>query len=80
MNKAEFNNYLKELGLTQTAFALLLSVSSRTVRRWAQKPDKITGPSKQALFAWVKLHRQGFAWRENAEIIAARRRHTRDLD
>ncbi len=88
MNKAEFNNYLKELGLTQVEAAMLLSVSSRTVRRWAENPEEIPGPVEQALCAWLNLHHLGLSWRpdsvsfitEDAEQIALHRRHTIDLD
>lgn len=92
MTSTEFRTYLDLLGLSQAEAARLLSVSPRTVRRWAEKPVEIPGPAEQAIRAWVRLHRLGHPWRpddvaigesdpeEIAEQIALYRQHAIDLD
>ena len=92
MNKHEFDEHLSRLDLTQTEAASLLSVSSRTLRRWADSPAEMPGPAEQALRAWLRLHRLGMAWRpdglplgeddveEMAKQIALYRQYAIDLD
>lgn len=92
MTRDEFQTSLNCLGLSQAEAARLLSVSPRTVRRWAKKPTEIPGPAEQALRAWVRLHCLGLTWRpdgvaigesdpeEIAEQIALLRQHAIDLD
>ena len=91
MDKAEFEHSLHQLDLTVAEAAQLLSVSPRTVRRWAEQPADIPGPAVQAIRAWMRLQNKGLAWRpdaidigesdeELAETIAAHRRHAIELD
>jgi len=61
-SKQEFEKCLNELGLSQTDLAKLLSVTTRTVNRWYNNPNEITGPAKQALRAWIKLNNLCFPW------------------
>ena len=69
MTRTEFQTCLNRLGLSQTEAARLLSVSPRTVRRWAEKPPEIPGPAEQALRAWMQLHRLGLPWRPDGVAI-----------
>lgn len=92
MTESEFQQYLQSLDLTVSEAALLLSVSTRTMRRWAEQPADIPGPAEQALRAWTRLKSRGLAWRpdgiaigesdseEIAEQIGAHRRHAIELD
>lgn len=92
MTSSEFLLCLKVLDLTMSEAARLLSVSSRTIRRWAEYPTEIPGPAEQALQAWMRLERANLAWRpdgiaigeanmdEIAEKIGAHRRHAIELD
>jgi hypothetical protein len=92
MTRAEFDEHLSRLDLSQTEAARLMSVSPRTLRRWAENPTEIPGPAEQALRAWLRLHRVGIAWRpdglplgehdieEMAKQIALYRQHAIDLD
>ena len=92
MTSSEFQCCQDHLGISQTEAARLLSVSPRTVRRWAEEPAEIPGPAEQALRAWMRLHRLGLPWRPDgvaigeidpekiAEQIALYRRHAIDLD
>ncbi len=92
MTSAEFQTCLDRLGLSQAEAAHLLSVSPRTVRRWAEKPAEISGPAEQALRAWMRLHRLGLPWRPDgvaigesdpekiAEQIGIYRQHAINLD
>jgi hypothetical protein len=92
MTKRELLDHLQRLGITQAEAALLLSVSDRTVRRWAEAPAEIPGPAEHVLRAWVRLHERGIAWRpdglpigedkpeEIAQQIALYRGHAISLD
>ena len=92
MTKIEFHHCLRSLDLTVPEAALLLSVSARTMRRWAEQPADIPGPAEQALRAWTRLEIKGLAWRpdaiaigesnddEIAEQFALQRQHAIDLD
>jgi hypothetical protein len=92
MNRPHLQAVLDELGLTRTEAARLLSVDIRTVSRWADDPRQLSGPAEQALYAWLRLHRLGLAWRpdglpigedepeELAEQIARYREHAIGLD
>lgn len=62
MTREDFDSLLGELGLSQAEAARLLSVDARTVRRWAEDPADMPGPAKQALRAWLALHRFGLPW------------------
>ena len=91
MTESEFKKCLQLLDLSVSAAAKLLSVSERTVRRWADQPEDIPGPAEQALRAWSRLQRTGLSWRpdaiaigesdvEIAEKVAAHRHHAIELD
>lgn len=92
MNRQEFKNCLARLNLSQEEAAELLSVSLRTVQRWADKPEDIPGPAVQALRAWMRLDELRIAWRpydvdlgalntdKAADHIAAHRQHAIELD
>lgn len=92
MTPNEFRRSLEELQLSQAGAAVLLSVSSRSVRRWAEESGDIPGSVEQAIRAWLRLERLGLTWRPDsqsiaeeeteqiAEQIAAHRRHTIGLD
>lgn len=92
MTELELQDFLDELGLTQSEAAKLLSVDARTVRRWFEDADQIPGPAEQALRAWLRLHRLSLAWRpdglpigedkpkELAKQIALYRQHAVQLD
>src|SRR5437868_3007921 len=69
MDRQDFFKILKELDLTQTEAAKLLSVNIRTLRRWIENPEEISGPAKQALVAWRRLQRFGLAWRPSETDI-----------
>lgn len=87
MTISEFTDHLAVLGLTQTEAAQLLSVSPRTVRRWAENPDEIPGPAEQALRAWLGLHRRGLPWMpdsialstDDPQMISGHRSHAMGL-
>lgn len=91
MDEDEFERCLQQLDLTFAEAAQLLSVSPRTVRRWAEQPAEIPGPAVQAISAWIRLQNKGLAWRPDAidigesdedlaETIAAHRQHVIELD
>ncbi len=69
MTNSEFQDCLDRLGLSQTEAARLLSVSPRTVRRWAEERAEIPGPAEQALHAWIRLDRFGLPWRPDGVAI-----------
>lgn len=84
ISRQDFDDLLRELGLTQSEAARLLSVDPRTVRRWAEHPSEMPGPALQALIAWRSLHRFGLPWapgsvglvEDDADSIAAHRAHS----
>ena len=95
MTPQGFKASIDELGLTMPEAALLLGLSDRTLRRYlddedpnAAEPVTVPGPVEQALRAWLRLHRQGLAWRPDAQSIEARndasiaqhRLHSLELD
>ena len=88
MTCSQLLDHLTDLGLTQVEAARLLSVSARTVRRWAEGSQNIPGPAEMAMRAWLQLHRRGLAWRpdseailmDDPEMIARHRQHALDLD
>ena len=87
MTKEQFDQYLLRLGLSAAEAAQLLSVSSRTVRRW-QEGEEVPGPAQQAIRAWVRLHERHLPWRpdsvsiaeDDQDQIARHRSHMFDLD
>lgn len=88
MSNLDLSATLNALGLSQVAAARLLSVAPRTVRRWVENPEEISGPAEQALRAWQRLHAYGLPWSPDGvdvvetdpEQIALHRNHTIDLD
>ena len=91
MTEREFQECLADLRLSPTEAARLLSVNTRTVRRWSESPEEIPGPAEQALRAWQRLNRFGLAWRPDglpigeddpdfANQIALYREHAIQLD
>ena len=92
MTTIELQQCLTCLGLSDTEAAKLLSVDPRTIRRWKEKPDELSGPAEQALRAWMRLEVLGLSWRPDgvalgmddpekvAKQIAAHRSHAIALD
>ncbi len=92
MSRVEFLQCLGLLGISPAEAAMLLSVSERTVRRWAEQPEEIPGPAEQAIRAWCRLETLGLAWRpdgvaigedspeEIADHVAQCRQHAIELD
>lgn len=92
MGEREFVECLARLNLSIGEAARLLSVTERTVRRWAEAPKEMPGPAEHALRAWCRLESLGLAWRpdgvaigedtpeEIAEHIARCRQHAIELD
>lgn len=88
MSNLDLSATLNSLGLSQVAAAQLLSVDPRTVRRWVENPTEISGPAKQALRAWLRLHAYGLPWSPDGvdvvetdpEQVARHRLHTLELD
>jgi len=74
MTKTEFEQLIKQLGLTYQKLALLLSVQVRTVQRWAQDPSTIPGPAEQALNAWLQLHQHHLPWGPSTESFSKKDR------
>lgn len=87
MSDLNVTQALAALGLSQVAAARLLSVDSRTVRRWVENPAEISGPAKQAIRAWIRLNEYGLPWSPDGvdlvecdpEKIALIRQHAIDL-
>jgi hypothetical protein len=87
MTADQLSQYLQRLGLSLNETAQLLSVSTRTVRRW-QDGEEIPGPAQQAIKAWVRLHERHLPWRPDSVSITAddqdqimrHRSHTIDLE
>lgn len=65
MDKEEFLKNLDLLGVNQTEIAEYLGVDSRTVRKWIKK-DHVPLMSAQAIWAWVKLNTNHYAWKPNS--------------
>lgn len=92
MHPPELRAALSELNLSQAEAARLLSVNQRTMRRWLEDGEGVSGPVEMALRAWLRLNRVGLAWRpdglslgedhakEIAEQIAKFREHAIQLD
>jgi hypothetical protein len=70
MSRAELEQSLMRLGVTQTEGAQLLGVDPRTLRRWLEG-EEIPGPAEQAIRAWLKLHDRKLPWRPDSASIAA---------
>ena len=66
MTRTDFDACLDDLDLTQSNLARLLSVTDRTVRRWAENPVEMPGPAEQALRAWQRLKRFRLPWRPDS--------------
>ena len=69
MTKIELLEFFSDLGLTQAEAARLLSVDSRTVRRWVEDATEISGPAEVALKAWRSLHRYGLPWHPDGQDV-----------
>jgi hypothetical protein len=68
MTGNEFRQFLLRLGLTPSEVAQLLSVTSRTVRRWLDG-EEVSGPAEQAIQAWIRLHDRHLPWRPDSASI-----------
>jgi hypothetical protein len=68
--RQEFIESLKQLNLSAIEAAKLLSVTPRTVNRWVDNPEEISGPAEQAIRAWMRLHNYNLPWRPDAIPIA----------
>lgn len=85
MDKGQLEQYLGRLGLAPADAAQLLSISSRTLRRWLDGED-IPGPAQRAILAWIHLHERRLPWRpdtvsivqDDQNQIARHRQHTID--
>jgi transcriptional regulator with XRE-family HTH domain len=62
MNKKKLLDSLKFLKLNLETLANLLNVSLPTVHRWANNSDKIPGPTKEVIRAWVRLEQYNLPW------------------
>lgn len=86
MSASEFCRSLKQLSLSDPEAARLLSVASRSVRRWSNGSTEVPGPVEQALRAWLRLDGLGLAWRPDGIPIwevdqaALFRQHAVELD
>ena len=88
MTHAEFDACLDDLDLTQSELGRLLSVTDRTVRRWAENPAEMPGPAEQALRAWQRLKRFRLSWRpdnmplgdEDGLVLMIDRYRKQDID
>ena len=88
MSIYELQRHLELLGLLPNEAASLLSVGPRTVRRWLDGSQDVSGPAEQALRAWLRLHTRGLAWRPdgvaldtgNESMITSHREHAIGLD
>src|ERR1017187_1852120 len=69
MSANEFTIDLKRLGLSEAEAARLLSVTSRSVRRWSEGSTEVPGPVEQALRAWLRLEELGLVWRPDGIAI-----------
>lgn len=58
----------KRLNLSPAEAAQLLSVNQRTVRRWLDG-EEISGPTEQAVRAWIRLHDRHLPWRPDSTSI-----------
>jgi|SoiMethySBSTD1v2_1073268.scaffolds.fasta_scaffold627329_1 hypothetical protein len=68
MTSTELEQTLLRLRISQSEAAQLLSVASRTVRRWLEG-EEVPGPVEQAIRAWVRLHDRKLAWRPDSTAI-----------
>lgn len=66
MHPDDIRSNLAFLNTSQVEVALLLGVNARTVRRWINGTQNISGAAEQALAAWVKLHKAKMAWRPDS--------------
>ena len=69
MSSTEFTGHLKRLALSEAEAARLLSVTPRTVRRWAEGSTEVPGPVEQALRAWLQLDDRHLVWRPDGVAI-----------
>jgi hypothetical protein len=69
MSSAELSGHLKRLSLSEAEAARLLSVSPRSVRRWADGSTEVPGPVEQALRAWLQLEDRHLVWRPDGVAI-----------
>jgi transcriptional regulator with XRE-family HTH domain len=67
MKADEFNNYLKMLGLSQSAVAAHLQVAPRTVRRWQNGEQQVPKPIADLLKAWHQLDKAKIPWSADLE-------------
>lgn len=50
------------MGLSQIDLSKLLSVTVRTVNRWYNNPNEISGTAEQALRSWMRLKSYNLNW------------------
>lgn len=70
MLRAELEQSLIRLNLSQTEAAQLLGVAPRTLRRWLEG-EELPGPAEQAIRAWLRLHERRLPWRPDSTAIAS---------
>lgn len=71
---------LEYLDISQTEASKLLDVNVRTIRRWMDNPDEMSGPSKHAISAWCMINKLGLSWRPNSIDIVVKNGDTFELD
>ena len=70
MTAKEFRQHLDRLGLTQAAFARLIKVNPKTVRRWASLTDPFETSRRDPAAPAVKDQGQGVARRGGLIAVA----------
>lgn len=68
MTAQELASHLSTLQLSHAEAAQLLSISSRTLRRWLEGDD-IPGPAEAAIRAWRKLQKYHLPWKPDSVSI-----------
>lgn len=68
MTNDELTQALSDLHLSQAEVALLLGVSTRTVRRWFEG-EEVPGPAQAAIRAWLSLNKRKLAWKPDSVTV-----------
>jgi hypothetical protein len=70
MTHAEFSEHLSFLRLSLSEAAMLLGVSERSVRRWAE--EGVPGPAAAAVKAWRELEERRLPWKPDSISVLER--------
>ncbi len=74
----DWESQIKYLEISYEELAKLLRIKVRSVYRWRKNPETMTGPTIEALKAWVLLKKNNIHWHDRIITKNIEVRHIND--